>query len=73
VFIPTIAFISQRGGAGKTTFAVNLAADAAGHVALVIDTLPQPAASQWASLRSERPPEVIDSAPPNLDRKIEQA
>ena len=64
--MPTIAIISQKGGAGKTTLAVHLAAaaEAAGHVALVIDTDPQATASQWASWRSERPPEVIDSAPP---------
>ncbi len=73
--MPTIAIISQKGGAGKTTLAVHLAAaaEAAGHIALVIDTDPQATASQWASWRSERPPEVIDSAPPNLARKIGQA
>lgn len=73
VFMPTIAIISQNGGAGKTTIAVHLAAEAAGHVALVIDTAPQATASQWASWHNERPPEVIDIAPPNLAGKIEQA
>ena len=73
--MPTIAIISQKGGAGKTTLAVHLAAaaEAAGYVSLVIDTDPQATAGQWASWRNERPPEVIDSAPPNLARKIEQA
>jgi chromosome partitioning protein len=49
------------------------AAEAAGYVSLVSDTDPQATASQWAAWRSERPPEVIDSAPPNLLCKIEQA
>jgi len=71
----TIAIVSQKGGAGKTTLAINLAAaaEAAGRVALVIDTDPQASACQWASWRGERAPEVIDSAPPRLAVKIAQA
>ena len=71
----TIAIISQKGGAGKTTLALHLAAAAqeAGRVALIIDTDPQATASQWASWREDRPPEVIDSPPPRLAAKIEQA
>jgi len=73
--MPTIAIISQKGGAGKTTLALHLAAAAhdAGRVALVIDTDPQATASQWASWRQDAPPEVIDSPPPRLAAKIEQA
>ena len=73
--MPTIAIISQKGGAGKTTLAVHLAAAAeeAGRVALVIDTDPQATASQWAVWRKDAPPEVIDSPPPRLAAKIEQA
>lgn len=73
--MPTIAIISQKGGAGKTTLALHLAAAAqnAGLVALIIDTDPQATASQWAAWREDVPPEVIDSPPPRLVAKIAQA
>jgi chromosome partitioning protein len=71
----TIAIISQKGGAGKTTLALHLAAAAqeAGAVALIIDTDPQATASQWAAWRQDAPPEVIDSPPPRLAAKVSQA
>lgn len=70
-----IAIVSQKGGAGKTTLALHLAAaaEANGQVALVIDTDPQATATQWAEWRGEKPPEVIDSAPPRIATKIAQA
>lgn len=70
-----IAIISQKGGAGKTTLALHLAAAAqdSGRVALVIDTDPQATASQWASWRHDAPPEVIDSPPPRLAAKVAAA
>lgn len=73
--MPTIAIISQKGGAGKTTLAIHLAAagQEAGQVSLIIDTDPQATASQWASWRQDAPPEVIDSPPPRLAAKVEQA
>jgi chromosome partitioning protein len=71
----TIAIVSQKGGSGKTTLSVNLAAaaESSGAVALIIDTDPQATASQWGSWRSERAPEVIDSAPPRIQHKVDQA
>lgn len=71
----TIAIISQKGGAGKTTLALHLAAaaQAAGKVALIIDTDPQATASQWAAWRGDAPPEVIDSPPPRLAAKVAAA
>jgi chromosome partitioning protein len=73
--MPTIAIISQKGGAGKTTLALHLAAAAqdSGRIALIIDTDPQATASQWAAWREDAPPEVIDSPPPRLAAKAEQA
>jgi len=71
----TIAIISQKGGAGKTTLALHLAtaAQQAGRVALVVDTDPQATASQWAAWRGDAPPEVIDSPPPRLAAKVAAA
>jgi chromosome partitioning protein len=71
----TIAIISQKGGAGKTTLAIHLAAAAAraGRISLLIDTDPQASASQWAEWRQGAPPEVIDSAPPRIPAKIAAA
>jgi chromosome partitioning protein len=63
----TVAIISQKGGAGKTTLAVHLAAEAAkGHVSLIVDTDPQATASRWSQWRGERDPEVIDCGAPSL-------
>ena len=71
----TVAIVSQKGGAGKTTLAIHLAAAAtrAGQISLVIDTDPQASASQWAEWRQGVPPEIIDSAPPRIASKIEAA
>ncbi len=63
----TIAIISQKGGAGKTTLAVNLAAEAArSRVSLIIDTDPQATASRWGQWRGGRDPEVVDCGAPTL-------
>ena len=68
----TVAIVSQKGGAGKTTLAIHLAAAAtrAGQISLVVDTDPQASASQWAEWRQGAPPEIIDSAPPRIASKI---
>lgn len=64
----TISVISQKGGAGKTTLAVHLAAAATaeGRVALVVDTDPQATASRWGQWRGGRDPEVIHCGAPSL-------
>lgn len=63
----TIAIISQKGGAGKTTLAIHLAsAAAANSVALLIDTDPQATASRWSEWRGGVDPEVIDCGAPSL-------
>lgn len=64
----TIAIVSQKGGAGKTTLAVHLAAAAAasGWITLLLDTDPQATASRWGHWRGSGDPEVIDCGAPSL-------
>lgn len=59
----TIAIISQKGGAGKTTLAVHLAvsAEQSGLTTAVIDLDPQASAAKWGDRRGEAPPEVISA------------
>lgn len=72
----SVAIISQKGGAGKTTLALHLAAAATrdGVVSLILDADPQATASKWSQWRKGAEPEVIDCAsPPLLAKKLEQA
>ncbi|WP_375403732.1 ParA family partition ATPase [uncultured Sphingomonas sp.] len=72
----TISIISQKGGAGKTTLAIHLAAagTAAGLATLILDADPQATASQWSQWRGMADPEVVDCASPTLlSRKVQQA
>ena len=63
----TIAVVSQKGGAGKTTLAIHLAVlAAADRVTLIVDTDPQASASRWGQWRAEADPEVIDCGAPSL-------
>ena len=64
----TIAVVSQKGGAGKTTLSVHLgtAANAAGLPTVIIDTDPQATASRWGKWRGEQDPDVIDCASHSL-------
>ncbi len=69
-----VAVINQKGGAGKTTIALNLAAAlAAGGRVLVIDADPQQTAQDWAAVRETPPPfQVIGFAKPVLHRDLPQ-
>ena len=72
----TISIISQKGGAGKTTLAIHLAAAGvgAGLSTLILDADPQATASQWSQWRGGSDPEVVDCASPTLlSRKVQQA
>jgi chromosome partitioning protein len=71
----TIAIISQKGGAGKTTLAVHLAACAAerGHRAAIVDLDPQASARKWADKRESPEPEVIGDHAERLPRLVEAA
>jgi chromosome partitioning protein len=56
----TVAVISQKGGAGKSTLALHLAvaAEIAGLATIVIDLDPQASAATWKDLRKADTPSV---------------
>jgi chromosome partitioning protein len=71
----TIAIISQKGGAGKTTLAVHLAvyAEQSGLTTAVIDLDPQATAAKWGDRREETPPEVISAQAVRLPQLLTTA
>jgi chromosome partitioning protein len=71
----TVALVSQKGGAGKTTLAVHLCAEAAasGMRALLIDLDPQASAALWGDLRGDLGPDVATEHPARLDAAMKAA
>ena len=71
----TISIISQKGGAGKTTLALNLAAaaEALGHSTVVIDLDPQASAKGWHDHRNKETPVVISAHASRLADVLETA
>jgi chromosome partitioning protein len=68
-----IAIVNQKGGAGKTTIALNLAAALAdgGTRVLLIDADPQHTASDWSAVREKAPPFMLIGLPqPVLHRDV---
>jgi len=63
-----IAFLSQKGGSGKTTLAVHtaVAAHEAGERVVVVDTDPQKSATIWGETRSQAAPIVATAAAAEL-------
>lgn len=63
----TVAILSEKGGAGKTTLAVHLAtaAQLAGFATAIIDLDPQASAADWADSR-DTPPEAVAIPPARL-------
>ena len=70
-----LAFVSQKGGSGKTTLAVAVgtAAARAGDRVAVIDLDPQGSALTWGRHRGGEAPEVVARHPPRLRQGIEAA
>jgi chromosome partitioning protein len=71
----TIAILSQKGGAGKTTLAVHLAVAAAraGHQAAIIDLDPQASATGWKDSRPHDTPAVVSAQAARLPQVLQAA
>lgn len=71
----TIAFLSQKGGAGKTTLALHLgvAAESRRRPTVIIDLDPQASAAGWKDLRSRSTPLVLAAPPARLSQILETA
>lgn len=71
----TIAIISQKGGAGKTTVAIHLAVAAERHnlKTAIFDLDPQASAASWADKRENASPVVISAQAARLSNLLEQA
>ena len=72
----TIAIVSQKGGAGKTTVALHIAvaADQAGLSVALIDMDPQATAETWSVWRkNDEHPAVVAAKAPTLSRTLAKA
>lgn len=67
--MPTIALLAQKGGSGKTTLAVHLAA-LAGPGTILADLDPQRSAADWAETRAAPFPEVLTGDAEDLRRAL---
>jgi len=71
----TLAIVSRKGGAGKTTIAVHLAvaAEAHGIATAIFDLDPQASAAVWSDHRGEKIPAVVPAQAPRLPSLLAQA
>lgn len=70
-----LAIISEKGGAGKTTLAVNLAvaAEAHGLATAIFDLDPRANSTVWGDNRSTKIPAVVPAQAPRLPILLDQA
>src|SRR3712207_3523232 len=70
-----ISVVAQKGGAGKTTIATNLAvlSERAGHPTVLLDLDPQATAAKWGDKRSGTPPDVVAAQAGRLERLLSDA
>jgi chromosome partitioning protein len=71
----TLAIVSRKGGAGKTTIAVHLAvaAEALGLASVIFDLDPQASAALWSDHRGQPIPAVVPAQAPRLSGLLAQA
>jgi chromosome partitioning protein len=71
----TIAIISQKGGAGKTTVAIHLAvaAERKGMKTALFDLDPQASAASWSDKRQDPSPTVVSAQSARLPGLLKQA
>lgn len=71
----TIAIVSQKGGAGKTTLALHIAAaaEAAGLPSVIIDLDPQASSAGWGDSRQAEAPAVVALPYSRLDKGLHTA
>jgi chromosome partitioning protein len=71
----TIALISQKGGTGKTTLALNLAvaSEVSGLATALIDLDPQASAKEWSKSRARETPVVISVHASQLEEVLNAA
>jgi chromosome partitioning protein len=70
-----ISFVTQKGGSGKTTLAINcgVVASQKGARALILDMDAQATAETWYQGREDDTPQVIRLAPADLDKALRAA
>jgi chromosome partitioning protein len=73
--VKTIAIIGQKGGAGKTTVAIQLAvaAERRGMKTALFDLDPQASASSWSDKRNSPSPAVVSAQAARLPSLLKQA
>lgn len=71
----TLAVVSQKGGAGKTTLSFHLAVEAErqGLPCVLLDTDPQASARRWADRRGGVVPEIVAAPSSRLPQLLEAA
>ena len=68
-----IAVIAQKGGTGKTTLSIAVAAVAEGRSAAIVDLDPQATATNWSDRREAETPIVISAQPARLPNVLKAA
>lgn len=71
----TLSLVSQKGGTGKSTLAINLAvaAGSAGARALILDADPQGTAEAWFQDREADTPLLVRATSTELDKALDKA